>query len=541
MPTIKLRGLGQFGIVSDVDPYDLPLQAFSEGVNIRFTGSHIERAPIFRTCATLGAAAPRHVCTRIGASGEEVFVGYLDGSVAYLTASSETDYSVAAYTPSDSETSFTDTLLARVLYINREDRIPWSLVPTETQFEGLANWDATWRTKVLRNYNSALVALNMTKNGTDYPTMVNTSDFPTDGTVPTSWDYEVPGTVCYQNIISEMKGGIIDGLTLNSSFFIYGPFQVFEMSATGDTTLYRIVPRFDDRGILNTNCVIEYDGFHYVFGLADIYKHDGISPQSLIDGKVSKFIFSNLNRSKGYFSFVNVDPNLKEVRFNYVSLDPLCAFPDTATSVGCNRAAAFNLVNGTWTFYDLPYLTGATAASFPRATTWDDLASSIWDTLGGSWNAFSDPVRRGVLCVGVTDSDTSLTATAYGHDLYSGGVYSYDANVAATSPAYLIREGIDLDEVPPYYLKGNKLARSVYPQARLSVDAEPLEFSFGIASGTNDLITWTDWQDFDGTEETYKIDFDEAGRFLAYRVRQQGFRAFTFTGLDLDVVKLSER
>lgn len=542
MPNMKLRGFGQYGVVTDIDAFDLPLQAFSRGVNIRFVGAHVERAPIFRTCKTLAADSPRTIFSRSSPTGtDDVFVGYLDGSVSAITPSTETDKSIASYTPADADVAFTNTTLARVLYINREDRAPWAYLPEATQFTALTNWDSSWRCKILRSYNASLIALNMTKGGIEYPTMVNTSDFPTDGIEPSSWDYTVPGTNCYQNIISELRSEIVDGLPLNNSFFIYGLYQVFEMQATGDSELYKVEPRFLDRGCLATNCVAEVDGLHYVFGLTDIYKHDGLTPQSLIDDKVRRFIFSGLNRSKAQFAFVRYDPNLKEVLFCYPSLDPYCAFPDTASGAGCNRAAVYSLTNGTWTFYDLPYVLASTLASFPQSLTWDQLSGTAWDQFGGSWNDLADTVRRGTLTVGVANSALALSAKAYGHDLYEGGVFSYDVDAAATPPAYLEREGVDLDEVPPYFLGGNKLVRSIVPQARLSVDAEPLEFSFGTASGSNDLFTYDDYQSFDGTADTYKLDFNQAGRYLAFRMRHEGFRSFTFLGFDLDVKKLSDR
>lgn len=537
---MKLRGFGQFGIISDIDPYDLPLQAFSRGVNVRFVGEHVERGPIMRTCALLANASPRALATRITSSGEDVFVGYLNGRVYRLTPSSETDQSVSGFVASDAEVPFTNATLARVLYVNRADRIPWAYTPSANQFVSLANWNSTWRCKILRSYNSALIALNLTKNGVDYPTMVNTSNFPTDGTVPTSWDPSSPGTDCYQNIISEMRGEIVDGLGLNDSFFIYSQYQTFEMRATGDTSLYAIVPRFLDRGCLNTNCVIEVDSVHYVFGLTDIYKHDGITPKSLIDEKVRKFIFSGLNRSKANLSFVSYDPNLKEVRFNYVSLDPLCAFP-AIDADGCNRCAAYNLVNGTWTFYDLPYAYAAALASFPKSKTWDDLVGSTWDTLGGSWNDIADPIRRGMMLVGPTVAKYSLVSKAYGHDLYNGGLYSFDVDVHATAPAFIERDGIDLDEVEPYYLRGNKVIRNIVPQARLGVDAAPIEFSFGAASGYDEEPAYMDYQAYDGTPATYKLDFGQSGRYLSMRIRHNDFRDFVLTGLDLDVKKTSDR
>lgn len=538
MPILKLRGLGQFGIISDIDPYDLPPVAFSSGVNVRFSAEHVERGPIVRSCRALASSTPRTIFTRVTATGEDVFVGYLNGSVALVTPSNETDKSVAGYTPSNAEEPFTSTTLARVEYVNRSDRVPWAYLPTGTQFVALANWPAGWTCKVLRSYNAALIAMNLTKSGIDYPTTINTSSIPTDGVVPTSWDYTTPSTNAYQNILSEMRGSILDGLQLNDSFFIYGPFDVFEMRATGDEAIYVVEPRFRDRGILNTDCVVEVDGVHYVFGQTDIYNHDGITPKSIIDEKVRKFIFNNLVRAKAKQSFVAFDPNLKEIRFCYASFDPLCAFPSSASD-GCNRCAAFNLVNGTWTFYDLPYVFGSTLASFPQSQTWDQITGS-WDVQGVSWNSLIDPTRRGVLMVGPTVSSQGLTAKVYAHDLYTGGVFGFAVDTAATTPVYLERTGIDMDDVPPYYLTGYKLVRKIVPQARLGIDAEPLEVSFGAGGSFNEEPEWQDYQTYDGVENT-KVDFNDGGRFVSFRMRHSDYRGFVLTGLDLDVTKLSDR
>lgn len=538
MPILKLRGLGQFGIISDIDPYDLPPMAFSSGVNVRFSGEHVERGPIIRSCRALAASSPRTVFTRVTATGEDVFVGYLNGSVALITPSNETDQSISGYSPSSTEEVFTSTTLARVEYVNRSDRVPWAYTPTGTQFVPLANWNSGWTCKALRTYNAALIAMNLTKSGIDYPTTINTSSFPTDGSVPATWDHETPGSNAYQNILSEMRGPIMDGLQLNDSFFIYGQFDVFEMRATGDEAIYVVEPRFRDRGVLNTNCVVEVDSVHYVLGQTDIYKHDGITPKSIIDEKVRNFIFNNLVRGKSHLTFVDYDPNLKEVRFNYVSLDPLCAFPTSAAD-GCNRCAAFNLVNGTWTFYDLPYVFGSTLASFPQSQTWDQLSGS-WDTQGGSWNSLIDPTRRGVLMVGPTVASRGLVAKVYAHDLYTGGVFGFDVDVNATTPVYLERTGIDMDDVPPYYLTGYKLVRKIVPQARLGADAEPFEVAFGAGGGFNEEPEWQDYQTYDGVDYT-KVDFNDGGRFVSFRMRHADYRGFVLTGLDLDVVKLSDR
>jgi len=38
-----------------------------------------------------------------------------------------------------------------------------------------------------------------------------------------------------------------------------------------------------------------------------------------------------------------------------------------------------------------------------------------------------------------------------------------------------------------------------------------------------------------------KVDFNDGGRFVSFRMRHADYRGFVLTGLDLDVVKLSDR
>src|SRR5262245_52834536 len=203
---IPVRNLGQLGVITDIDPYDLPVGAFSMGVNVRFLDGRIQRAPVWRTADTL-SADPRFVCVNDTAQGSNaVFVGYLNGRVSNWASGTETDYSPAGYVNSSSEATWTSCQLADVFFVNREDHVPWYLPPGGTQFlNTLTDWDSSWRCKALRSYNNSLVALNITKSGNPFPTTVKTSDIVTDpGVVPASWDDADPTTNAVENVLTEL-------------------------------------------------------------------------------------------------------------------------------------------------------------------------------------------------------------------------------------------------------------------------------------------------------------------------------------------------
>ena len=51
MPNLPIRGLGSVGVVTDVDPYNLPINGFTRGKNVRFREGKVSHGPVFRDVA----------------------------------------------------------------------------------------------------------------------------------------------------------------------------------------------------------------------------------------------------------------------------------------------------------------------------------------------------------------------------------------------------------------------------------------------------------------------------------------------------------
>lgn len=541
MPVVPLRDLAKFGIITDPNPYDLPPGAWSAGVNIRFVNGRVARGPVFRDVGPLANSDPRFLTSRSTVGGDDIFVCYKTGRVFKWTPTLEEDYSIVGYVDAASDSVFSSTGLSNCLYVNRGDRVPWVLTPAATDFVALANWDPTWRAKIMRSFNGSLVALNVTKGADSYPTMVKTSDAALFGVVPASWDEGDPTTVAYENVLTEMDGGITDGRSLGRSFFIYAPKETWVMTATGGDDLYTVRRVFNDVGAINANCVVEVGGRHFVFGQNDIWSHDGASRQSLAVGRVRDFIFNNLNVNNAYKCFVQHDINLKEIRFCYASDDSLCDFP-TENGAGTNRCAVYNYVEDKWSFYDLPYVWGADISSVDTSLTWDDL-SQPWDSLGGSWANFADGLKKGSVMVGEASVAEGLsTNMLYALDLTSGGaVFTFEVNEAATGPFQLKRDGIDLDEVGEE-LRGYKHMTALWPQARLAPD-ELLEFSLGAADTFNvdaEFSGYLDSMTYNGINLN-KVDYVASGRYLGIHIRYDSFKDLSISGLDIELVGTGKR
>lgn len=533
MSLVPIRDVAKYGVVTDRDPYDLPTSAWSLGVNARFRNGRITRAPVFRSVDDLGTTDPRYCFSAISTSGsDKIFIGYKNGRV-FRYSGSETDYSITGFSDAIVDNvMWTHTTLADVLYVNREDRVPWKYGQADSRFVALAGWDSSWRCRLLRSCGGALVALNVTKGSTIYPTMVKTSSIPDAGNIPDSWDHTSLSTLATENTIAEMQGPIVDASNLGSALCIYGTKDTWLMQADGSTNVYRTDKLFEDRGAINANCSVEVNGKQYVFGPDDIWMHDGVSDQSVCDGVVREFIYATMNFSKRDRFFVKHSPTLKEITFHYVSADRLVRF---SGGEGCNRAAVLNYVTNTWTFDDLPFVYSSARSNLTQGVTWATVTGT-WEEAGGSWLDQDDGTKRATVYVGEANASAGLSDRLYAFDLYgAGSTVSFPVDDVATKGMYLERMGIDLDELGKE-LRGYVECNTIYPQARIDADAEPLIFTVGAADyyGADDAdVEWSAPQTYNGRED-YQLDFTCAGRWLAMKVEFNDYKYVSISGFDAD-------
>jgi hypothetical protein len=540
MPNAHLRDIASLGVITDVDPYDLPTTAWSLGINVRFKDKKVSRAPVFRNAtASLSFTDPRFLAVNTPATGfDAVLIGYKNGRVTETSSGAENDRSIAGYVNADSDSPYTSCFVGSVRYVNRDDRIPWKKAAGDTNFVALANWPSTHRCRILRSYAGTLVALNITKSGQNFPTMVRTGEFVLDGQVPSTWDETDPTNNVTENILADMEGSITDACPLRNLLAIYSRRETWIMSFQPQSEdVFGYVRVFKDAGSVNANCSVEVNSKNYVFGHNDIWMHDGISKASACDERVRKFIFENINLTEAPRFHVFHNEAAKQIHFAYVAGDRAVAF-DPGHAKGCNRQAILDYVNNTWTFDDLPYVFGQGTSNLDNLLTYATVTGT-YDTIGGTYLDQEDSAKKTTVMVGNTSSADGLTARLYAFDLQGpGSTVSYLVNTAATKGWQLEHTGIDMDEVGAD-LPGYKLINSVYPQGRLEIGALPIEFSVGANDFPNQNIVWSDWQTYDGNE-LFKLDFNVTGRYLAFRIRHLDYHWITLSGFDFDIDVLAD-
>lgn len=540
MPIVPFRDLGKLGVYTDVDPFDLPIGAFTMGVNVRFEDNKVSRAPVFRTVdSSLSYSNPRFTLGWREFSGSSrLLVCNADGRVFNHVPngsgdSTITDLSPAGYVNASSVEAFTAASINNVVYINREDRVPWFMTKNGTTFATLTNWNTNWRAKAIRTINGQIVAINMTESGTVLPNRVRWSDFSVWNSVPGTW---VAGTTnsAGSTDLSDLSDELIDGWPLRDRLVLYSTSEVWLMEPIGGPLVFSFRRAMSDAGVINQNCVVEHEGVHYVFGNNEIYRHDGIQKQSVSRGRVNDFIYQNMDRGRSKQFFVFHNAKLNEIYFCYVSGDGFVRWPNDGT-YGCNRAAVYNYRADTWQFYDLPYCTHMGLGVVNGTATWSSI-SGTYDSISSTYQSFTDTNRLAV--VSTHNAGAGFTHRLNDFEPFITASSTNPVSPSECAPCVLYKVDLDLDELRAP-LKGYKVVRSLYPEGRFS-GTQPSTFTVGIKTYPNEAIFWENGQTFDGLS-LYKLDFNHGGRYLSFKMDYNDVQPFNLSGIDLDVLLLGER
>lgn len=540
MTIVPVRDIGKLGVNTDWSPFDLPLSAWTMATNVRFMDNRIKRGPVFSTIANLTTnTSPRAFrAYRLLNGSFDFLLLNQNGTIVSWRCSTpqgtpvETNVSAPGWTNSSPRLTYTTELFNDVMYVNRSDRVPWRRRSSDNTFGPLENWDANWRCESLRSFSGVLVALNVTKGGAQYPTMVKTSDFTVAGTTPGTWNAGTTNSAT-ENLLADLNSPLVDGMSLRDRFILYAGNETWVMEYRGDNLMFNYKRLFYDRGMISQNCVAEYQSVHYVFGNDDLWQHDGYTHKSIAIGRVRDFVFNNLVRSESHQFFVINNPKLGEILFFYVSNDSYCTFPvgGALGYPGCNRAAVYNHIYDTWSFFDVPYVVGAGVGPVYTGLTYAESSSAVYSEQTASYNSLFDESARYLMTVSATNGSTITSALRlYEDNSLASTIGTIDT--VATSPVYLENKMMDMDDLSKE-LRGYKVVNQMWPEASFEAGAPSMTFTWGSSDYPNVPVTYGSGMTFDGNLYP-KLDFNSPGRYLSLKMTYSSPKNFTFSGFDID-------
>lgn len=501
------------GMITDRNPADLPPNVWSAVMNASFRDGESRKASGYSK--VFGASPSDTLFLIDNIESNQLYWYEATPSAIYRTeGTAHTNLTRAvggAYTATE-ETGWTGAVLNTVVVLNNPNDKPQALRRTDATFVDLPNWPANTTCKVMRAYKNYLIALNVTKSGTEYPTLVKWSSPADPGEVPSTWNEADPTNDAGEVPLTSAGDAILEGRKLRDSFIIYKERSVHSMNYIGGTFVFGFRQLFDDIGIMSQHCVAEFDGKHFVLGKGDVYVHNGVEKKSVITGKVKELLFSNIKNDAFQRCFVVPDYNNTEMWICYPSNGEI------KTNKGCDRAFVWNWVEDTWSQREIPNPRYATFGIVdPKVSdAWDD-ATNDWQTDVISWGETNyNPSKTKILMTSVVNDKIYVV----------GDESTFDGAEYQTT---LIKHDIHLGDD-----RGMKVLTSVTPHVKGN---GTLQISIGATDIQNTPFEWKGPYPY-VIGKQYKIDCRTVGRYAAIRIQSTSESNWELNGFTLEFAPL---
>ena len=357
MPRIHVDNLGSVGVIKDVPAHKLPPEGWSDADAMRFTAAGAEQIQSEREVLSDASdpagnptwlkqfpttAAPLWMYSipesAVAAADGNIYV--VDSGVlpvhSEIARSAGGNYNTIV---TERPTSFVHMGLG---YWNSVEDIPqlWAPMTAGTPMIDLSAWDTnpevdagSTRCRMMRSYKNFIVIgdiTDLTAPGARYPFRIRWSDAAEPGTAPTTWDVTVATNLSGETDLADTPDYVIDGKAYGDAFIIYKERTTWGMQFIGGTDGMRFWPIFPDMGILHRDCVVAFPKGHVVCTQDDLVVHQGQfgSEQSILNNRLRRWLFSNIDSTYYYNSFFCMNHPAKEVWFCFPTSVNLTANPN---------------------------------------------------------------------------------------------------------------------------------------------------------------------------------------------------------------------
>lgn len=430
---LNITNFGAAGLNSDILPWDLPPEHFTEFQNIRVSNGRISPFGGYQDYIQLPES-------------------FLPGYVMFLDLPENNYWIVPGrqgiwvhdgnnwfeVTPPGmgnipSDPPFLEDLwhgchLSRIPILNHPLWFPIAWLPQNTSnpFEEIPfRPGATWqesgeRARIVRSFKQFLIAMDLdTLNYGELPDGVRWSTPADVGALPESWDELDQTNTAGLTQLGGDGGTIIDGLALRDSFVIYRERSVSVMDYVPNSPyVFRIRHQSTTFGLASPDSIMEVKGMHFFISDGDIMVNDGNKIESLIHNKIRKEFSADFNAAAFDRSFV--------VK-NSIAAEAWFCIP-THESTHPTKAFIYNWRDDTWGVRDIPATPFADygAKSTPQLT-WSSIQQT-WEKANLLWNRREvSPSDDSVIAVVKPNSEDNPGPSGYLRylDLHTGEESQY--------------------------------------------------------------------------------------------------------------------
>lgn len=524
MPIVSFNNVGSLGIVPDINPVELPPEAWSAGKNVRFLDGKAEKFSGHSEVFATPSVAPYWLLPVPTASSyywlyaglEKVYAtdGASHFNLTRQSAGADVNYAASI------DRNWSGGIIGGVPVINNgiDDPQMWAPADTSTRlasltYDGSDTWASkSYKARVLRPFGQHLVALGVSKAGSEYPSMVKWSHPADPGSVPASWDETDPTLDAGETDLA-VGGGLVDCLPLKDSNILYGESAFWGMQHIGGQFVFRFYKISSHIGLMARRCVQGFSGQHVLFTPGDLVIHDGQRVQSIVDNRIRRWLTNNVDETNYARSFIAP---------NYQNDEMWVCFPSAGASLP-NQALVWNYRDSTFGVRDLPDTPhiGFGVVDPSDSQVWNDDAGA-WNDDATPWNtrAYNPIAQTGLIC----DPTNSKLYQADDTNRFDG----------VNLTAYLERTGLHTFALGNQALGGMdriKHVTEVWPRFE---GTGSVNVYVGAQMQSGDAINWSPAQSF-AIGAQRKIDVRITGRLIAVRFESTTDSSWRLTGYDLRV------
>lgn len=523
----EVDDIASIGSVSDVPGYQLPPEAWTLALNMRYKDNALEALSGWTQVFGTPLYAPHFAMPAVTTS--QIFWLYTSlTKAAVWDGTTHTDVTRAAgdYAATDSW-NWNGTIFGGIPILNNGVDVPqyWSTLSTATKLANLPNWPSTLRAKVVRSFGPFLFAVSLTSSGAQFPHRVRWSDVADPGSLPSSWDIADPTKLAGEvDLPDVLAGNLVDALPLGSTLFVYKESSIWRARFVGGQAVFDFGQSswVTTSGLLGPRCVcISGDGLKHVLATQDdIIWHDGNSVNSILTGRQRKRLQNEIDTSNYAQSFMFPNPFNAEIWFCYPSKGS--TYPDKAIIMNHKTAGGRDWV-----------VTEADGITFRNAVVGniESVNLETWDAGSDTWDSTIDPwsvlQRRRVVLSDPTSSKFFL--------LDDGNTRN---GVAFNS--VLQREGLALigkkrSGEPVVDHQKMKMLKRLWPKIR----GGPVGVRFGAQQLVQGSTLWGPSSTFNPNAQVYVDPGPVSGRAVGIELQSTG-QVWALDGYKIDMVPMGE-
>ena len=524
MARIPINQLGSIGVVRDIVNQFLPPQAWTNANNMRMRGDGAVRISGDIQVFDTPSVAPKWAMGVPGISNEYFWL-YSDGAAVHCyngTAHADITQAATTYGATDVDL-WTGTLLGGIPILNNDNDVPqyWPTLDNTVKLADVTAWPAGVSAKAIRAFGPYLLALNITKAGSNFPNMVKWSHPADPGALPISWDHTDETKDAGEVELTDVyAGGLVDGIPIGNVFVVYKENSAHILRYSNSRFVFQRDPLFPTTGILSLHCVAEIPVKGQVFLATgeDIVVH-GLQRgeiQSLLDNRNRRTLNADIDTVNIKRSFCVSNEREKEMWFCYPEIGE--TWP--------TKALIWNYTDNTITFRDLEEVSFITNGIIQTAETVD------WDSMVGNWDADPDTWSANLLGAASQNMLMCLPEVTQMRKVDTGDDFTgmdIDAFIERTDLAVI---GVDRRGQPMVDVGVIKLINRVWVKAR----GAPFNVQVGAQEEEGGVIVWSSEELFTPGVDRF-VDFFEpvSGRFIAIRFLSLGGLEWKVEGYDLDL------